>query len=200
MRRCCGKPSGEKKGQLERSAKLFAMAAMHTEAAQALAERAELSPKNPMIWNDLGVEYMAAGEPQAARDAFLKASEAFSEYPLPLYNLGHSSMMRCDDEKAKGSLELVRKLATEAINYLSESVALEPLLCPAHALLAKAYELVGEREMARVHLDEAVKLNPSLAADPKPTWLQRILLSRAEDERSVESQSRFLLSSGSMWP
>jgi Flp pilus assembly protein TadD len=60
---------------------------MHAEAAEVLVERARLSPGNPMIWNDLGVEYMAAGQPDEATAAFTRAHKVFPQYPLPLYNL-----------------------------------------------------------------------------------------------------------------
>ncbi len=83
MRECCGAASSPSKLKLERSARILAETGMHADAARALAERAKLSPHNPMIWNDLGVEYLAAGQPDAAYKAFVRAHKVFPDYPTP---------------------------------------------------------------------------------------------------------------------
>lgn len=61
---------------------------MHAEAAQVLSERARLSPRNPMVWNDLGVEYVAAEQLEEARESFTRALRAVADYAPSLYNLG----------------------------------------------------------------------------------------------------------------
>lgn len=170
---------------------------MHAQAAQALSERAKLSPNNPMIWNDLGVEYIAAGQSAEAQEAFMRAHKAFPEYPLPLYNLGRLAMGRCIEEQTgqHPSLDLTHKFAIEAIRYLTESLSKDPLLCPAHALLAAAYTVVGDETRSRLHLQEASQLSPENGAAPRPAPAQSFLL-RNPGEPPARSASPFLLSSG----
>ena len=102
FRQCCGKASSEKKLELERAAKRFSDFGMHAEAAEALEKRARLSPENPMIWNDLGVQRVAAGQVSDALIAFQRALEAFPEYPMALYNLGKLSFDRCMELQVRG--------------------------------------------------------------------------------------------------
>ena len=80
MRRCCGAPSSYRKLVLEASARRLSEMGMHAEAAQALSERARLSPLNPMVWNDLGVEHLASRRPKEAREAFTRALRAVTDY------------------------------------------------------------------------------------------------------------------------
>ena len=198
MRQCCGQPSNPTKLALERSAELLAEAGMHAEAAQALAERAKLSPHNPMIWNDLGVESMAAGQPDAAYTAFLQAHKVFPDYPLPLYNLGRLAMGRCVEEQARqpSSAPLIDKSAKEAIAYLHESLARDPLLSLAHALLSSAYEIAGDDVQAKLHEQEASRLDPGRFVERKLTWLQRIPLLRRIGLDAARPSLPFVSSSG----
>lgn len=80
MRRCCGAPSSQTKLELEASVRRLSEMGMHAEAAQVLSERARLSPQNPMVWNDLGVEYVAARQPEEARESFTRALRAVADY------------------------------------------------------------------------------------------------------------------------
>lgn len=197
MRRCCGVPSSQAKLNLERSARALAEAGMHAEAAQVLVERAKLSPHNPMIWNDLGVEYVAAGQSAEAHVAFQLAHKAFPEYALPLYNLGRLAMEACIEEQARQSpsLELTRRLATEAIHYLIESLMRDPLLGQTHCLLSSAYAVVGDETRSMRHAQEASRLSPEKGAEPKRTLVQSLLL-RKSRRPSARSALPYLLSSG----
>lgn len=197
MRRCCGVPSSEGKLNLERSAKLLAEAGMHAEAAEALAERAKLSPQNPMIWNDLGVEYIAAGQAEKADGALKRAHQAFPDYALPLYNMGRLAMGRCIEEQAREqpSLELAQRLATQAIHYLTESLSRDPLLGQAHALLSFAYAVVGDDTRSGLHAQEASRLNPEESRELERPFVQSVLL-RKPGKRPVRCALPFLLSSG----
>ena len=197
MRRCCGVPSGQSKLTLERSAKLFSEAGMHIEAARALVERAKLSPRNPMIWNDLGVQYVAAGQLEEAQGAFRRAYTAFPEYPLPLYNLGGLAIARCVEEQARQypSLELTRKLAMEAIQYLAESLSRDPLLWPAHALLSSAYAVIGDHARSRFHGQEASRLSPENGAEGGRIRGENFLLRKLRKQPGKPALP-FILSSG----
>ena len=74
---------------------------MHADAAQVLSERARLSPQNPMVWYDLGVEYVAARQTKEAHEAFTRALRAVADYTPSLYNLGRLAMDRCAAEKGE---------------------------------------------------------------------------------------------------
>jgi tetratricopeptide (TPR) repeat protein len=178
MRRCCGRPSSSAKTNLERSARILTEIGMHAEAAEVLMERARLSPRNPLIWNDLGVEYMAAGQPDKAAAAFTRAHAVFPEYPLPLYNLGRLAMGRCIEKQAEesSSSDTVRKFANEAVGFLTGCLERDPLLIPAHSLLSTAYEVLGNEVQAGRHRQEASRLGPLTAVKSKVLWLAKIPL------------------------
>ena len=194
MRRCCGARSSPAKLELERSARVFAEMGLHAEAAEALSERARLSPRNPMIWNDLGVQSMAAGKPDEAQRAFMQAHTVFPEYPPALYNLGRCAMERCAAEQMKEtpSLRLVQQLAGEAIGYLHESLVRDPMLYQAHALLADAYAVMGDAGRATAHREEASRMDPEVLGQV----LERLPLLKRERKGSAGIALPFLSSSG----
>jgi tetratricopeptide (TPR) repeat protein len=170
FRQCCGKPSSERKLELEKAARHFSAFGMHAEACEALEERASLSPENPLIWNDLGVQRVAAGHPPEALIAFKRALEVFPEYPVALYNLGKLSFDRClEEQRIRGGQkqadnvnDQVSELATEAVKYLQASIAIDPSLACAHELLYRAFGVLGDRQKASSHLAQALRLNPGL--------------------------------------
>lgn len=166
LKQCCGKPSSEKKLELEKEARRFSAFGMHAEACEALEERASLSPENPLIWNDLGVQRAAAGQPDEALIAFKRALEAFPEYPAALYNLGKLSFDRCvEEQRIRGRQtqdDQIKGLATEAVKYLQASIAIDPSLACAHELLYRAFGVLGDRQKASSHLSQALRLNPGL--------------------------------------
>ncbi len=198
MRQCCGATSSPSKLKLERSARILAETGMHADAARALAERAKLSPHNPMIWNDLGVEYLAAGQPDDAYKAFLRAHKVFPDYPIPLYNLGRLVLGRClkEQERQAASADLARSLAMEAIGYLNECLLRDPRLSEAHALLSTAYGAIGDEVQARRHMQEASRLSPESPAAPKLTWLQRIPMLSKVGGHPTRPQQPFISSTG----
>ena len=166
LRQCCGKPSSEKKLELEKAARHFSDLDMHAEACEVLEERAFLSPRNPLIWNDLGVQRVAAGQRSDALIAFNRALEVFPGYPPALYNLGKLSLDRCLEElRLRGrqrQQDQILELATEAAKYLRESVAKDPSLACAHELLHKIFGILGDRQKASSHLAQALRLSPEL--------------------------------------
>ena len=166
LQQCCGKPSSEKKLELERAAARFSAVGMHAEACDALAARASLSPENPLIWNDLGVQRVAAGQPADASIAFKRALEAFPEYPAALYNLGKLSFDRClEEQRIRGRRrhdDQIHALATEAVQYLQASLVADPSLASAHELLYRAFGALGDPQKAGSHLSQALTLNPEL--------------------------------------
>jgi Flp pilus assembly protein TadD len=166
LRQCCGRPSSEKKLELEKAARHFSDLGMYSEACEVLEKRTSLSPENPLIWNDLGVQRVAAGQPSEAVMAFKQALEVFPEYPVALYNLGKLSLDRCLEElRLRGQQmqdDQIIGSATEAAKYLQASVAQDPSLARAHKLLHKVYGILGDRQKASFHLAKALKLDPDL--------------------------------------
>ena len=168
---------------------------MHSGAAEVLARRVELSPKNPMIWNDLGVEYVSAGQHEAAAQAFSKAHQAFAEYPLPLYNLGRLAMELYAAHRS-GLSELSRKFALEAIGYVHESVCRDPQFYHAHLLLAEAYDAVDDQPRASSHAKMASRLNPDEPIAQRALWLEKVPLLGKALVRTKHPPLPFVLSSG----
>lgn len=141
-----------------------------------LAERAKLSPHNPMIWNDLGVEYAAAAKPEQAHAAFIRAYKTFQDFPTPLYNLARLAMGHCFAERSPGTApsEEVCKCAREAIGYLQDCLLQDPQLAQAHALLFAAYDAIGSVKLASVHRQRALQLKPDVLPERKRTFFEKL--------------------------
>ena len=197
MRRCCGAPSSQRKLELEGSARRLSEMGRHAEAAQVLSDRARLSPQNPMVWNDLGVEYVAARQTEEAHDAFTRALRAVGDYTPSLYNLGRLAMDHCAAEKAKErpSGDRAQAFATEAIRYLEASLSKDPLDHRTHAALSAAYTHIGDTVRAQFHLNEASKLRPVEMPQAKATLLEH-LFSKVFAKPQSEAVLPFLFSTG----
>ena len=170
---------------------------MHAEAAQVLSERARLSPQNPMVRNDLGVEYVAARQTKEAHDAFTRALRAVADYTPSLYNLGRLAIDHCAAEKAKErpSGDRARAFATEAIRYLEASLSKDPLNHRMHAAFSAAYPHIGDTVRAHFHLNEASKLTPVEIPQSKATLLEQ-LFSKVLAKPQSQAVLPFLLSTG----
>ncbi|HEY5380908.1 MAG TPA: tetratricopeptide repeat protein [Acidobacteriaceae bacterium] len=164
LRACCGRPSSNAKLELEETAWRLSKEGKHREACEVFERRVALSPDNPMIWNDLGNEYAAAGEMDKALAALKRAHEVFPAYPLPLYNLGKYTLDRCAELQQAGSSAKARlhDLAAEAIGYFKQSLERDPDNAACHQNLAIAYALTDDADKARAHTMEALRLDPSL--------------------------------------
>ena len=197
MRRCCGVTSSQKKLDLEATAKRLSDAGMHAEAAQVLSERARLSPKNPMIWNDIGVEYVADGQIEEAHAAFRRALKALADYPPSLYNLGRLAMERCAAEQAKEhpSREMVLKFAAQGIQYLEGSLYSDPRHVQTHTALSVVYGVIGDAIRAKLHMKEASELRPPELKKTKRTWVEHLLL-RAFIKPRPQTALPFVFSTG----
>ena len=168
LRACCGTPSSDAKLELEEEAWRLSKEGKHREACEVFERRVALSPDNPMIWNDLGNEYAAAGELDKALLALKRAHEVFPAYPLPLYNLGKYTLDRCQELQKElqndgpSAQARLQELAAEAISYFKQSLELDPDNAACHQNIAIAYALAQDAEKARVHTMEALRLDPSL--------------------------------------
>ncbi len=174
MKECCRSDARATKVRLEQTALRLAEEGKHAEAAKVLEERVALSPRNPMIWNDLGNAYAAAGELDKALAALKRAHEVDPEYPLPLYNLGLYTLERCRQLEADHASDAdVRAMAEEAIEYFQASLARDPDNAACHQNIAIAYRIVKDAQRAGAHVVEALRLNPALEL-PAVRWRDRL--------------------------
>ena len=167
---------------------------MHADAAQVLSERARLSPQNPMVWNDLGVEYVAARQTKEAHEAFARALRAVADYTPSLYNLGRLAMDHCaaEEEKELPSKDRARAFATEAIRYLEASLSKDPQDHRTHAALSTAYTHIGDTVRAGFHSNQASKLHPVEVVQPKRTLLEQLFskaLAKPQPQAVLHSSS-----------
>ena len=148
------------KQELEEAAWALSREGRHVEACAFFERRAALSPENPMIWNDLGNEYAAAGQFQKAMLTLTRAHALAPEYPLPLYNLGKHALDRCQALRAEGAAKIeIDSLLVDAINWLNASLDRDPENADCHRNIAIAYGLIQDAESAGEHMMEAVRLN-----------------------------------------
>ena len=117
---------------------------------EALLAREEL-PKDPEVYNILGLIYMGRGDHQKAREEFRQALLLDPHYSEALNNLG--------------ALALLEKDYDTAIKYFKEALQNPLYTKPFMALtnLAWAYHKKGEDEKALASLEKALKLNPRYA-------------------------------------
>lgn len=173
---CCREAPHSKTLSMTRSTKLemrkavegLAQEGKHLEACEVLEKLAALSPHNPLIWNDLGVQYEAAGQIEKAFAALKRAHEADPTYPPPLYNLGKFTLDRCTTLHETGALndtEAQRMLA-QSISFLNANLDRDPDNADAHYHLALAYALNQDEPMALAHMTVALRLKEALEAPP----------------------------------
>lgn len=176
LKSCCGKPSSSGKLELERMARQLSKTGMHKEACEALEKRLALSPDNPLIWNDLGAEYAAAGQSDKALLALKRAHAVCPTHPVPLYNLGKYTLESClQVQRSQHSDRAhVRELASEAIGYLTACLEREPDDAACHRQLAVAYRVVKDRKKAMAHMLEVTRLDQAMKS-PLKRWMEKIV-------------------------
>ena len=120
----------------------------YSEAIAYLYKASKIAPKEPKIWNALGITYMEVGEYKKAEEAFKRALESDPSFTEARMNLG----------------VLYRKMKNyrEAVRYLEEAVSDETFdkkhLAFFH--LAKVYKEMGEKESYIKNLRKATAYNP----------------------------------------
>jgi Flp pilus assembly protein TadD len=142
----------------------------HLEACAILEKLSTLSPNNPLIWNDLGVQYEAAGHLDKALIALKRGHKVDSTYPPTLYNLGKFTLDLCttlNNSGVRSNAELQVMLG-EAIHFLNANLDRDPDNADGHFQLALAYALNQDEPMAQAHMTVALKLKQ--AKDTPPGW------------------------------
>jgi tetratricopeptide (TPR) repeat protein len=107
----------------------------------------EINPNNTEAKYQLGLSYKAAGETAKAIEYFEATVRDAPDYASALRDLGAVYIQAGAEAKARGVLE--------------KSVALEPDDADTHFQLSRLYNLIGESELAKKHLEIFQKLkNP----------------------------------------
>lgn len=177
---CCGKPTRTMKLSVTPRMKLemrqqvekLDLAGRHAEACEILNHLLAVSPKNPLIWNDLGVQYEASGQSDQALEALRRGHLCDSTYPPILYNLGKFTLdkfIRLQNSRklteSEGS-DLLRKAAT----FLNANLDRDPDNADAHYNLALVYALSGD--MGRAHIEMTVALRMKQELQLPSDWLR----------------------------
>jgi len=169
---CCGKigrtnqlsltPS--RKLEMRREVERLDRAGRHLEACEILVQLLAVSPRNPLIWNDLGIQYEACGQTEKALDALRRGHLCDSTYPPILYNLGkftfdkfirlHNARRLCDAE----GQELLKKAA----EFLKVNLDRDPDNADAHYNLALIYALSHNERHAQAHMRLALRMRQDL--------------------------------------
>ncbi len=120
----------------------------YSEAIAYLYRASKVDPKEPRIWNALGITYMEVGEYRKAEQAFKKALESDPTFTEAKMNLG--------------VLYLRMKDYDRAISYLKEAISDETFdkkhLAFYH--LAKVYKEMGNKSAYIENLRKATAYNP----------------------------------------
>jgi tetratricopeptide (TPR) repeat protein len=158
--------TSSEKLELREAAEALAAKGKHQEASDILERLVMVSPHNPLIWNDLGIQYEAAGRTDEAFTALRRGHQADSTYPPILYNLGKFTLDRFirlyqNGELTEGDAE---KLLTRAIQFLNANLDRDPENADAHYNLAIAYAFCKDEHRAKAHMEVAVRLSSEYEA------------------------------------
>jgi tetratricopeptide (TPR) repeat protein len=120
------------------------------EAIEAFAQCLKLEPRNIKAETNVGLSYEALERADEASQAFQNAiawqAESDAKDPEPFIELGHLYVNQNQPEKA--------------VPYLTQSIAIFPLVSKAHEELGKAYSLLNKFPEAQAELEKAIELTP----------------------------------------
>ena len=120
------------------------------EAIEAFAQCLKLEPRNIKAETNVGLSYEALERADEAAQAFQNAitwqAESSAKDPEPFIELGHLLVNQNQPEKA--------------VPYLTQSIAIFPLVSKAHEELGKAYSLLNKFPEAQAELEKAIELTP----------------------------------------
>ena len=150
--------------EMRRAVESLAQEGKHLEACEILEKLVATSPHNPLIWNDLGVQYEAAGQTEKAFAALTRGYQEDSTYPPILYNLGKFTLDRClrRHEAEELSMDEARELLEQldnAIEFLNANLDRDPGNADGHYNIALAYALKHDEQRAQAHRTIALRMN-----------------------------------------
>jgi predicted Zn-dependent protease len=174
-RQCCGVTrlslNPARKLEMRRQAEELALTGQHSEASEILTQLLAASPRNPLIWNDLAIQYRASGQPEKALEALHRGYLCDSTYPPILYNLGKFTLDRFVSLRNAGELTDTEspKLLEQAARFLNANLDRDPENADAHFTLALIYALIHDQPRAQAHMTIACRMKQTL--EPPPQWL-----------------------------
>ncbi|NPA42122.1 MAG: tetratricopeptide repeat protein [Aquificae bacterium] len=120
----------------------------YSEAIARLYQATRVAPREPKVWNALGIAYMEVEEYNKAKQAFLKALQVSPSFSEARMNLG--------------ILHLKMKDYRQAIKYLEEALQDETFDKKHIAFyhLAKVYKELGKEDKYMEYLKKATAYNP----------------------------------------
>ena len=134
----------------------------HAEAAAILEEILLARPKNPLIWNDLGVALDAMGETERAITAFRRgialSGPAYPPLRFHLARLQLEAFLR-ETDVASRKTEAAKAALAEIVTQLNASLDGDPENAEAHRLLAVTYELLQRDDLAALHGEVARRMS-----------------------------------------
>lgn len=173
---CCGGASRVVRYVLNPSSKLeprikaeaLAKAGKHLEACEVLEQLVAVSPRNPLIWNELGIQYEASGQTDKAFDALRRGNESDPTYAPLIYNMGKLTLDCFLRGLETGDLTISdsRTLLDKAIKFLNANLDRDPDNADAHYLLALAYTLDEDEQEADAHLAVALRMKQGTGIPP----------------------------------
>ena len=148
----------------------------YSEAIAYLYKASRIAPKEPKVWNALGITYMEVGEYEKAEKAFKRSLESDPSFTEAKMNLGVLYMRIKDYRKA--------------IKYLNEAVSDETFDKKHFAFyhLAKVYKEIGDKDSYIKNLKKATAYNPLFLE------AQLELGSAYMDEKRYEEAERLYIS------
>lgn len=158
--------TSSEKLELRLTAEALAAKGQHREACEILERLVKISPHNPLIWNDLGIQYEAAGRTEEAFTALRRGHQADSTYSPIWYNLGKFTLDRFIRLYQSGELteDDAEELLTRAIQFLNGNLDRDPENADAHYNLAIAYAFCKDEHRAKAHMEVAVRLGSEYEA------------------------------------
>jgi len=109
------------------------------------------SPRNPMLYNKLGIVELKLDNHRSARHYFDAALKIDPQNSIALNNLG---AVACTDGKYKS-----------AVHYLKEALALDESDATAHLNMAEAWMGLGESERAMTEYSRALELDADILSN-----------------------------------
>ena len=175
-------------------------------ALQEYSEAEKLTPKDPVLLNDLGLAYFRKGHFDLAETKYLKALDIKPEYSEARNNLGvnYLEMKRWDDAIAQfklvqndifyqgqdgatinmGLAYLGKGDYQQALSVLRPEVARTPTDARARVQLGRVYFAMGRTELAVEEYKKALKLNGSYANGHYYLALAQLKLKEVTEARS----------------
>lgn len=163
-----------KKLEMRRRVEELDRTGQHAEACEILVQLLAISPRNPLIWNDLGIQYEASGQHDKALDALRRGYLCDPTYPPILYNLGKFTLdrfLRLQNAAALTHTE-GQQLLQKASEFLNANLDQDPGNADAHYNLALVYALRQDERSAQAHMTVALRIKQGLEL-PQPFTISK---------------------------